>query len=402
MTRRLTVQPCTLLNVTTATHIVTTRALLQLAATNKQPAMARLLVARGARAPSNSSSSSSSSATAALLKAAREPSAECVAALLDAGVPVNSASSEGQTAAHTAGQHRAPATLALLLQRGADVALLWKRDTPLHCAARSACAHCVSLLLAHGVDAHAMEDRIGSSELVRLCMVGEQGYSTSRWRTISRCMAKQATARLLLHAGAVFPYNMLRSKGSLANFAATLNVLYMEDLRAGLQLAQQLLRAHTGSVTGSVSSTTAAAGAGTAAAAGAAAAGAAGSESRDGTAAAAAAASTVRVRLVNTAVNTAVSSSAEQYAAAAAAAGRVYELNVPLLRALLKALGEGDAPVLMTMLAPADSSVWHSSAAGTSTSSSSSSSNSAVVELKYDGEWRASTQHYTLDPYKSV
>jgi ankyrin repeat protein len=360
--------------------------------------MAQLLVARGARAPSNSSSSSSSSATAALLKAAREPTADCVAALLDAGVPVSSASSEGQTAAHTAAQHRARATLALLLQRGADVALLWKRDTPLHCAARAACAHCVSLLLAHGVDAHAVEDRIGSSELVRLCMVGEQGYSTSRWRTISRCMAKQATARLLLHAGAVFPYDMLRSKGSLANFAATLNVLYMEDLRAGAQLAQQLLRAHTRTVTGGVSCTTTAA---TAATPGAAA--GSGSGSAAAAAAAAAAASTVRVRLVNTAVNTAVSSSAEQYAAAAAAAaGRVYELNVPLLRALLKAVGEGDAPVLMTMLAPADSSVWHSSAAGTSTSSSSSSSNSAVVELKYDGEWRASTQHYTLDPYKSV
>jgi ankyrin repeat protein len=288
-------------------------------------------------------------------------------------------SSEGQIAAHTAAQHRAPATLALLLQRGADVALLWKRDTPLHCTARAACAHCVSLLLAHGVDAHAVEDQIGSDELVRLCMVGEAGYGQPRWHRISQCMAKQSTARLLLHAGAVFPYDMLRDKGSLANFAATLNMLYMEDLRAGLQLAQQLLRAHTRSVIGSASSTTAAT-AGTADA----------TASSGGSAAAAA--STVRVRLVNTAV----SSSAEQYATAAAAATaeRVYELNVPLLRALLRALGEGDAPVLMTMLAPADSSVWHSTAISTSSrnsSSSSSSSSTDVVELKYDGECRAST-----------
>jgi Ankyrin repeats (3 copies) len=207
--------------------------LLQLAATNKQPAIAKLLVARGTRAPTNSSS-----ATDALLTAAREATAECVEALLDAGVPVNSASSEGQTAAHTAALHGAPATLALLLQRGADMALKWKRDTPLHCAARAACAHCVSLLLAHGVDVRAVEDQIGSRELVHLCMVGEQGYGQQRWHMISHCMAKQATARLLLHAGAALPYDMLRDKGSLANFCATLNVLYMEDLRAGAQLAQ--------------------------------------------------------------------------------------------------------------------------------------------------------------------
>jgi ankyrin repeat protein len=89
-----------------------------LAATCESPAIARLLVSRGARAPS----STDAAAAAALHTAVSRGPVECLEALLDAGVSVNAAhsssSSSSSTALYTAAAEGDCRALELLLQHG--------------------------------------------------------------------------------------------------------------------------------------------------------------------------------------------------------------------------------------------------------------------------------------------
>jgi uncharacterized protein len=115
-----------------------------------------------------------------VLDRAREGRSDELAALIERGVPVNLASSSGDTLLILAAYHDHPATVRLLLERGADPNRVNDRgQTALGAAVFRRCAESVNALLEHGGDPHAGER--SAVEIARFFELDEMAALLARY-----------------------------------------------------------------------------------------------------------------------------------------------------------------------------------------------------------------------------
>jgi len=140
------------------------------AAARNDVAVLRQLLAQGHKADDRAGS------WTPLIRAARSGSVDAINALLDSGADINLPGSSGDNWDATPLQHaileRQPATVRVLLERGADPNRSARPSlSPLFLAAGDTDPTILKLLLAHGVDP-AIEDEDGVSPLARAVSAG--------------------------------------------------------------------------------------------------------------------------------------------------------------------------------------------------------------------------------------